>query len=242
MPLKNKSGLSLIFVTGIMFLLLGVGTSVLAAASATVGAGMRQNEYNRAMALSNSIHRSIEYSLNNMSAEANSLGYRIALYLHEEGEAAPNINITGMTLAGDDTPEINFHNNVVLSFTKIQLIEGGPVGYMPPVLDAISGAEIIPAQARIPYTVEFNVRMVVTVQINTGQRLFVGQRLITTQAIYDYTGGVLSDEGAADAHTAAGFPNEGTFNQGSNIYDPLSFYGVGNYGVWTLVDFIVGEN
>ncbi|MDR2590101.1 MAG: hypothetical protein LBC71_03840 [Oscillospiraceae bacterium] len=254
MLLKNKSGLSLIFVTGIMFLLLGIGTSVMAAASATVGAGMRQNEYNRAMALSNSIHRSIEYSLNNMAEyEEASLGYNLAHLLEEQGSEIANIEIEEMTLAGDNPPDIDFES-VTIAFLAVQVIEGGPSGYIPAVLDAVTGAIITPPQSRIPYTVEFNVQIVVTVQINTGGRLFrAPERLITTQAFYNYTGGFLSDEFIANEVAEQfifDYPDVpvtvGTFNPGSSPrteFDPGDTYELrfSEYGAWTLVDFIVGE-
>ncbi|MCL2068962.1 MAG: hypothetical protein FWH00_03595 [Oscillospiraceae bacterium] len=63
--LKDRSGMSMLFVLGIMALLLAVGVSVIAAAGANTGLAVRQENYNRAMLLDNSVHRGILHSLNN---------------------------------------------------------------------------------------------------------------------------------------------------------------------------------
>jgi hypothetical protein len=60
---RGKSGASLIFVLGIMMMLMAIGFSVFAAASANRGAALRQTEHNAVLLLENSIHNNIRHSL-----------------------------------------------------------------------------------------------------------------------------------------------------------------------------------
>ena len=60
---KDNNGASLIFVLAAMMLLFAVGTSVLVAASNTVGYLKQQKEHSQVMILDESVHKSIMYSL-----------------------------------------------------------------------------------------------------------------------------------------------------------------------------------
>ncbi|MDR2571147.1 MAG: hypothetical protein LBD23_12795 [Oscillospiraceae bacterium] len=83
--LNNKSGVSLIFVLGIMMLLMAIATSVLTAASANIGANVRQSNYNRAVVLSDSVHRNIRHSLiDSEPGDEDSLAYGLVMEIYDK--------------------------------------------------------------------------------------------------------------------------------------------------------------
>jgi hypothetical protein len=199
--LNNKSGVSLIFVLGVMMLLMAIGTSVLTAASANVGANIRQDNYNRALVLSDSVHRNIMHSLlepdqNDELVFENSLAYKLirAIHLDKENEI-PNTFDLEIDIPGVDMDALE---SVSIGFILKHKTPIGPFGAIFNDLYNSDGdiiGEYLHTK-RTPLTVRIDVVMVVTVMVEVeGSGSAFGNRVIITRATYSYNGGTFSDEG-----------------------------------------------
>jgi len=219
--LRSRSGASLLFVLGVLMMILLVGTSVMAAATGNIGINIRQERFNAAMLLSDSINRNIKHSLNVTPADAGfeeSLAYQLVWAVfdaHEENAPLGEIEL-GVDIPGVDMGDVA----VTLEFPFIDVRITDPVGDIPEL-----------GIARVPRTARISARMVVTVEIETVIGLST-DRLITTQAIFEYRGGVLSDYADhADALSA------------DPMTDPTLGYEMdfheSEYGSWELLSFEV---
>ena len=184
--LRSKSGVSLMFVLGIMLLLLAIGASVMTAASANIGANVRQNQYNRAVLVGNSIHRNIKHSLKIEQGSGddfeNSLAFQIADAIYKAslptGSLTEKIEIE-LNLAVGAAP-IDANHSVILEIFphEVDVRFAGPVG---------SIGETDPPTPRVPRTASVHARMTVTVvvEVETGIVVRDENRTITTQATYE---------------------------------------------------------
>jgi len=177
--IKNESGVSILFVLGIMMMLLAVGASVMAAAFGNVGIGIRQERHNRAMLLTDSIHRNIMYSLQMEGYDEfrNYLSGQIAWYIFEnEGDLHDDdgrpldiplmVTIPGVDIDGDVSVTLNFAYNI-----------GSPIDFTDPVTSDITRIVQMSATMRVEVVVEVG----------------GGERSITSRAYYEYFGS-LSEE------------------------------------------------
>jgi len=194
--LKNKSGASLLFVLGVMLLLMSMGASAMIAASSNVGSNLRQKQYNRAVILNDSIHRNIMHSLQPASAATfeNSLASSLIMEIYKEyervnsttpGALIPDEIDLVMTLTG---ATISVDNDIKLSFLYKDVKMAGPVDFIPEVGEF--GID------RIPRTASINAQLTVTVSVEvaSGMRFRVEDRIITSQATYELSGAVLTDD------------------------------------------------
>jgi len=197
--LKDKSGVSLMFVLGVMMMLLLIGASLLVAASSNVGTNIRQNEFNRVMLLSNSIHRNIMYSLQADPENDGLLANQLAWIIYE----AQDEDIDDITLRLDMDADIpaSMSVNIILSipFHEVRVFEASD--YVPGIEESgyFDGEvwiviEATPEIPRIPETAEIKAEMLVTVVIESNAMVREGSRLVTTQAAYEYRGGFLTDD------------------------------------------------
>jgi hypothetical protein len=228
--LKSKSGVSLMFVMGTMMLLLAIGASVMAAASANVGANVRQNQYNRATLLGNSIHRNIMYSLQadwdgNGNFE-NSLAYQLANAFYEAGRETDALDdglVIELNLALDDVP-VGGKYSVTLEIQphEFDITFAGPVGYIPET-----------STNRIPRTASIHaiVTVTVVVEVETGLVVRDDDRVITTRATYNFTG-LMSDEELSDMET----------EQDSTIFDDEDLVLVEAGFGWELINLEITES
>jgi len=192
--LKSKSGASLMFVLGIMLLLLAIAGSIMAAASANIGANVRQDRYNRAVLLTDSVHRSIKHSLEAMpnteayidNEFANSLAFQIARAIYENADAPNDTVELNIDIAGVDMSSVN---SITLDITYQDIKFNGPIEAVP---------ETNPPMQRIPRTATISAQMnvCVVVEVDTASLRDTPQ-LITTVASYELSGAVLSDTNAS---------------------------------------------
>ena len=176
--LKSKSGASILFVLGIMLFLLAVGSSVMAAASANHGSNARQNRYNAALVLNESIQRNIRYSL--QSTDENTLASNLTRALYDNRNTPLSmfeLNLTGVTgliTTGDSrnaTVTLNFPEQNVHSISAVPAM---------PELD----------EPRRPTTAIVNSVLIVEVEV-----VIDASRVLTTRATYELSNGLLTDEG-----------------------------------------------
>jgi len=195
--LKDTSGVSLMLVLGIMMLLMAVGASVMAAASSNIGANIRQNQYNRAVVLADSVHRNIRYSLLTINTDGsfpdNSLALELMMAIFNEGDSLTgndplpeyeiDINVTGDAAGGGGLVNLSALRSVTLTFPFINVINSDPAIGIPEL-------DIEP----VPGRVSASARMVVTVVIGLETVGILDDiRLITTRAIYEYSGGIKTE-------------------------------------------------
>jgi len=216
--LKSKSGASLIFVLGIMLMLFAIGgavisgttasvdigSSVMGAASTNFASNVRQSQYNRAVLLSESIHRTIRQSIKTPSTNSNfnnSLANHIpdaifkSMSTMEAQRAAAvtassvvqdfimNIDITGLSTTVDAS---SFNVRIIfpVSVNNPSFAPDGPR---------------VDAGIRDPYTITINTEIVVEVEVFLDA---LQTRAITTQATYQLSEGVFSDIDSTDINPA----------------------------------------
>jgi len=193
-----------LFVLGAMMFLLAIGTSILAAASANIGANIRQNEFNRVMVLNDSVHRNIMYSLQVDPENQNLLGNQLAwlIYNTREDEEMDDIDLELGISAGSDL-DIPDHMTVTITlsflYRDVQITEGSDsIPEIPGFTDEDGNIiEPVPEVPGIPGTATIKAGMTVTVIIETDGLIRDESRLITTQAVYEYQGGKLTESPAA---------------------------------------------
>ena len=226
--LKSKSGASLMFVLGIMMMLLAVGASVMTAATANVGSNIRQNHYNNAVLLSDSIHRNIMHSLNMDESDADfdtSLRNKLSTALYEANKPVANDGDTNLPLdgfemsVGVDGVDMSALERIDVRIPFQDIRFAGPVGYVPET-----------GTNRVPFTASINVRIIVTVEVSihpTGMAR-VDDRTITTRAVYELSNAFMSDEGDI-LYT----------EEDSSITGELEFESFGN---WKMVSYEIIES
>jgi len=216
--LKDKSGASLMFVLGIMLLLLAIGGSVLVAASTNVGANVRQEKYNAAVILTDSIHRSIKYSLEEVPESTDypdsnfesSLAYQIARGIYDSFESPQ-----GSIELNADILEIDMSNikGITLEFSYQDIRFAGPVDAVP---------ETDPPTPRIPRTATINAQMDVRVVVEVeSASLRDAPRYITSIASYELRDCVLSD---------------------TNVNGDVGEMEFSNFGKWVLMSYEIIES
>jgi len=234
--IKDKSGVSLMFVLGVMMMLLLIGASLIVAASANVGSNIRQNEFNRVMLLSNSIHRNIMYSLQADPENEGLLANQLAWIIYN----ADNEDIDDITLRIDMDADIPASMSVstILSFPFNEVRTFESSDYIPGTEDSgyydeegnyilIEGLPEIP---RIPETAEIKAEMLVTVVIESNAMVRDGSRLVTTQAAYEYRGGFLTDD-----------PN-GVHQTNPNPTGLEMAFAPEGFGIWSLISYETVES
>ena len=222
--LKSKSGVSLIFVLGIMMMLfaiggavisgasssIDIGSSVMGAASANFGSNIRQRQYNEAVLLSESIHRTIRqsmYKTNEGSDFNTSLAYNLPLAIYESREAIEEMRADAITdikaLEGivmeltidfpgiADRINVNYSINLIfpLAVSNPSIITEGPRGA---IVDIPTIGNPILVRPRVPITVTINAEIVIEVVVPLQGS---GDRTLATQATYELRGAVWSDSG-----------------------------------------------
>jgi len=236
--IKDKSGVSLIFVLGVMMFLLAIGASLLAAASANIGANVRQNEYNRVIVLGDSIHRSIMHSLQADPEDENSLANRLAWIVYETpdivSQGSIELELDIDTPGNDDVPEY-MTISITLSFLFREVLTTQATEYVPEIpsftdTDGIT-VEAVPAVPGMPETASISADMLVTVVIEADGVIRDGSRFITTQAVYEYRGGLLSDD--PDGDYAA--------NPNPPAVLPL-YFATDGYGTWSMISYEIIES
>ena len=197
--LKGTSGVSLIFVLGVMMMLLLIGISLLIAAGANVGTNIRQNEFNRVMLLSNSIHRNIMYSLQADPENEGLLANQLAWIIYNANDE----KIDDITLDIDMDVEIpdSMSVSIILSFPFHEVRTSESSDYVPGIEEdryyddgVWIVIEAVPEILRVPETANIKAEMLVTVVIESDALVRQGSRLVTTQAAYEYRGGFLTDD------------------------------------------------
>jgi len=232
--LKNKSGASLLFVLGVMLLLMSMGASAMIAASSNVGSNLRQKQYNIAILLNDSIHRNIMHSLQptNAAAFENSLASSLIMEIYKEYERVNN-TIPGLPIPKDINLEmtisdetINAKHDIVLSFIFKDVRIAGPSDYIPEL-------EI----DRIPKTASIRAQMTVTVSVEvvSGMRFRTEDtRIITTQATYELSGAVLTDDPEEDFLD--------TMPDDPSIADLTMEFDKNGHGSWSLISYEIIES
>lgn len=211
--LKNNSGISLLFVLGIMLLFFAIGGSAIAAASANVGGYIRQMRSNQIRVLEYSIHRNIKFSLLDDPENPDLMSYQIVMALLEanDPEASDyntdgleeinlrvgNINFSTESINVHDTNSQVYIEDIILSFPLQNITITAEVPEIPAIMDG--DTELSPKVDGIPRSASVNARMEVTVITGTQGRT------ITSLAIYEFTGGVLSEMSGAMQFTPEGY-------------------------------------
>jgi hypothetical protein len=206
--LKCNSGISLVFVLAVLFLLFAITTSVLVAAGAGFGAVQSQWEHNRVLLLDDSIHRNILHSLQppDSTDETDYLSVQLVRALHEAGGLLGeiDIDISGFEITDDDSdltiesvrltfPVQSVRNNNATRRNAIW----NPGYYVH--ADSCDGSDHSACSYHSPTIARYrdarvsyvDATMIVTVEINSGGRI------TRSRAEYVYSGnpiGVFSDD------------------------------------------------
>jgi len=131
--LKSKSGASMMFVLGIMMLLMFIGTSVLVAASAAVGAGINRQVSSQLELYADSIQRTVWHSLRAIEDEVGedvsdlfnvditSLGGKLVRVMYMAASALDDGDITSFIFSSNeiagDTANTILANDIPVGFT-----------------------------------------------------------------------------------------------------------------------------
>ena len=235
--LRNTSGVSLMFVLGIMLMLLALGASVMAAASTNVGAYVRQNEYNRIRVLSDSIHRSLMFALLEEPDEEDhmkSLSCQIAMLIYDEFIESGDSDIADIDLEIDIATPGNIKHSITLSFIFRDVDWEGSTPFSPKIpADELNNTQEVPEELRIPAKATITARVAITVVVET-DRIVSGSgiREVTTRAVYNYEGALTDDP--LDEYSDV--PEE-------DIDKPLDMlFAPGEYGTWSLVSYDIVES
>ena len=237
--LSSRSGASLLFVIGIMLILLAIGGSVMAAASSNYGSNLRQNQYNAAVVLNDSIQRNIRHSLQKnpetlpvpVPEFTQSLASNIPLAMYQAHIANNPLtvfdlelrDVDGLVLTG---PDRNYR--VTLKFPFHPEVNITPPAAPMPEMANPPGDPDDPFSFRTPAMARLSARMIVEVSVyfSTG----TNPRVLTTQAVYDYRNGVLTDD------FFLGNPDSMSFSQ--EVLNPND---TAASGEWTMVSYEIFE-
>jgi len=241
----------MIFVIFVMMFLMAIGVSTLSAAFANAGYIVRQSDFARVRLLHESIHENIMFSLQDDPKDEDMLGYQIAMAIfraNDPSEFAPGVPVPGLaditnmvinvdgTLLGNIGGRITVES-VALSFPgQEQLViineaipavaqdPPNPTGVTLPPEDIITQF-----RPREPRTATLNASMIVEVVISSGDRT------ITSVAVYEYTGGRLTDDPTG---ALAQNPPPPVIVTPPMVFVP-AVIGVpsdpGGYGIWSMV-------
>lgn len=228
--LRDKSGSSFVFVLGIMMLLMTIGVSVLAAASANTGFALKQKEHSQIIVLDESVHKNIMYSLQHNASNPSPLSAQLVMAIYEAND--PDLTSYSTTGLEDMLLTISIDNedylesgaikveSITLSFPEQNVIITPP---QPAIYILIydDEGEIIRTRDkdREPKTALIKATMIVTVVINANDKL------VTTRAIYEFQGGSLSDDPDGTAHVGDDRPG---------VMFDMAFTSDG-YGSWRLI-------
>jgi len=263
-----KSGASLLFVLGIMLFLMAIGISTMAAASANQIFIMKQNEFNEILALDKSIQENIMFSLqaepDNPLLREDYLGYHFAMYIFNEfekytpppstdpdtiGPASISSQDGEFDIQIDGQPVIAAGNNRIdwnIAFSFPFFFKDSLITVRDPE-PSFPMSENTETNKRVPRTATMSARMEVTVEVIMRQGT-ADERRITSVAVYEYSGGILSDEVPGEAP-------DGNQWGGGDVYPdvPMNFVPArpavpgdpgtpafpGGYGTWELVRYEV---
>jgi len=204
--LQDKTGATMMFVLGIMLLLMAIGVSALVAASANTGFMLNQREYNQILILDDAVHKNIMYSLQYDTSSDDYLSKQLVMKIYaarapDPPESTPLVSFPDMSL------DISFSNGLEAESNHIQ-VKSVTLSFPEKLVEMINITDPIPAvftpaeyddegnlisektldQPREPKMATVNATVNVTVEISTNGKI------ITSRAIYKYTGGVLSDD------------------------------------------------
>jgi len=186
--LKCKSGASILFVLGIMMLLLALSSSALTAASSNRGSNLRQNQYNSAVVLTDSIHRNIKYSLGLEPADAgfsNSLASELAWAIYDGyivTDTEFELELDG-AVADAIESEYNSEYNINLIFEFVS-----PIREKPPIDGTPMPGDDEEDEPPQPGIANVNATMIVEVVVEIQAMSYREKaRLITTHAKYELT-------------------------------------------------------
>lgn len=215
--LKSKSGASLVFVLGIAMILLAIGASVLTSATASRGSYIRQEEHNRAMLLSDSVHRNILHSLQDPNAPgllARQIAEIVRDHYYENGDDGLVIELS-----------INVTDDVIikLSFPVIMVYDVEDARPFEPEILVNEEEGILEPQDSIPREPSFariRATMDVTVEVESN-------RAIKTQATYEFRGGELLDN----------WPYNDTANPTTQVELESLKMIFTSYGKWELISY-----
>jgi len=231
--LKSKSGISLLFVLGIMALLMAIGTSVLAAASANTGFALNQGIHNQAMILDDAVHKNIMYSLQHHGESPLWAELLMRIYLTNDPDFSGDAGIDDeieikIEFDGDDLDLYDGNvklESVTVSFpTEWQsvIIDPAIPAYIPEYIPATpTDTDIELPRDRVPKSARMSAEMLVTVRIIIGEGTS-RERTVISRATYRYTGGELSDDPDSDHHD----------NDEPDFSPPMQFV---DYGEWRLL-------
>lgn len=214
--LKSKSGASLVFVLGIAMILLAIGASVLTSATASRGSYIRQEEHNRAMLLSDSVHRNILHSLQDPNAPgllARQIAEIVRDHYYENGDDGLVIELS-----------INVTDDVIikLSFPVIMVYDVEDARPFEPGIPANEEEGILELDPipREPSFARIRATMDVTVEVESN-------RAIKTQATYEFRGGELLDN----------WPYNDTANPTTQVELESLKMIFTSYGKWELISY-----
>jgi len=234
------------FVLGLTMMLLAISGSIMAAASASVGANVSQTQYNRALVLTESIHRIIQHSLvdiEQFSTPPDHFNFSLKKHIAEaiyntdpvlsKADGYPNPNPPAVSSNPQfkidfdkidlDVDFINPNTDigdvtVYLRFPFKNVNKTGPVGKI--THDTLTILRI-PSEANIIATME--VTVIVKVQDNN--------RAVMTRATYELIDAYLSDKSDEE--------NMSDIESGDSNYIGLMKWE--DYGTWELVNYeIIG--
>ena len=231
--LKDTSGVSLMFVMGIMLLLMFIGTSVLTSASSNIGANIRQNDYNRVLLLGDSIHRNIRFSLQEDPENEGLLAFQIAEGLSKQNSGVSAIGDIDLQIDIDNPTNLNIEG-ITLSFPYVSVQVTEARDYVPEITDDDGEVVLVPEVDRIPKTKVVSARMLVTVVIRIENNLMDTDRIITTRATYILSDCFLTDD------------PEGRFSKtpSEEIDEQELVFGFvdNGFGTWSMVSYETVES
>ena len=239
--LKCKSGASIIFVVGIMMFLMAIGVSTMAAGASNAGALQRQNEYNRILLLSKSVHDNIMYSLQANPEDDVLLGYQLAYALFSAYDMMMREVEDELDQEIDPLPLKNIINKIQIrigedllfdaNYPSTDMIHVSGVTFKFPVQDIVDSPAIMlyDSEDNIieiikPRTATINARMVVEIEVTARDlRADSNDRRVLSRATYEYKNGRM-----------IGIPVSDGLDEDP---DYLMVYEPDGYGTWELVDY-----
>jgi hypothetical protein len=106
--LRDKSGMAMMFVLGIMLMLMAIGASAITAASANTGFWLKQRDHSRVMILDKAVHENIMHSLQHDPSDKDLLSYKLVMDIYrayDSGSSLDEIMLLGSS-AGPPTGDI----------------------------------------------------------------------------------------------------------------------------------------
>jgi hypothetical protein len=203
---NNKTGASLVFVLGVMMMLLAIGVSVFAAASANTGARLRQEVYHQVVLLNESVQESIFHMLTQKPVEyanpvtSTNLLTRLAweAYRERSAEGAEElfIGLDGFEFAGSGVSLLGADRGISIASVKIHLTFPGTQIRITPARDEISIPDLDddgnPMDTGI-FVPREPKRVLVNMDIEVAVEIDAGGRSVFSSAFYKITDCVFID-------------------------------------------------